>query len=121
MPGLARSRSYRGGQVVQREQEHERAVHALAVKDLQELVQVGRLAVLVADVLPVQGSRGAGVLVVLQDLHGPAAPVARASVSSHAEPGDRDRLSPGDQAPHARPELRGYLGENQISSPRSAA
>src|SRR5207245_7886854 len=93
-----------------REEEHEGAVDAFGVEDLQQLSQVCGLAGLVADVLPVQPDRGAGVRAVLKDLHNAAAPVARAAVGGSAEAGDRDRLSCCDEVADAFPELAGDLG-----------
>ena len=115
MPGLAMSRSRRGssgrcGRVLQREHEHEGAVDAFGVEDLQHLAQVRGLADLIADVLPVQPGRDAHVLVVLDDLHGPGAPVARAAVGNRAEAGDRDRLSPCDEGAYAFSVLAGDIG-----------
>ena len=64
--------------VVQREDEHKGAVDVLGVEDLQQFAQIGSLAVLVADVFPIQSNGCAGVVVVLDDLESASAPVTRA-------------------------------------------
>jgi hypothetical protein len=94
---------------VECEGEHEGAVDASGLEDLQQLEQVPGLALLVTDVLAVQPDRHAGGLVVVDDLQAASAPVARAAVGGGAELGDRNRLALRDDRAHAWPDLLAEL------------
>src|SRR5262249_51468509 len=97
------------GKAVEREEEDEGTVDALGVEDLQQLAQVPALAGLVADVLPAQSDRRAGVLVVLANLHAASAQVAGAAVGGGAELGDREWPALRDERADAFGESVGHL------------
>src|SRR5215472_16920816 len=88
-------------QAVAHEGAREGGCDPLRDEDVQEFAQVGRLLLLVADVIALESHRRGPV--VVDDLSTTGAVVGRAPVGRAAELGDRDRLALRDQRTHALP------------------